>query len=76
MSMEQDIITILEGINPYVDILPGSRLLEEQILDSLGILVLISELEAKYSVQIPLDTIRAEDFADIPSIVKLLEGLR
>ncbi|MBD5456944.1 MAG: hypothetical protein HDR27_00015 [Lachnospiraceae bacterium] len=74
--MEQEIITILSEINPYVEISVESKLLEEQILDSLGILVLISELEAKYSVQIPLDTIRREDFETVLSIVKLVNGLR
>jgi len=74
--MEQEIIAILNDINPYVDISNESRLLEEQILDSLGILVLIDELEAKYNVQIPLETIGVEDFADISSIVQLMKGLR
>lgn len=74
--MEQDIISILCEINPYVEIYSDSNLLEEQILDSLGILMLLTEVEAKYGVQIPLDTIRAEDFANVSSIVKLLEGLR
>lgn len=74
--MEQEIIAILSEINPYVEIHSASRLLEEEILDSLGILVLLTELEAKYGVQIPLDTIRIEDFTDVPSIMKLLGGLR
>ena len=76
MSMEQEIITIISAINPYEEIGVESKLLEEQILDSLGILVLISELEAKYSVQIPLDTIQREDFETVLSIVKLVDGLR
>ncbi len=74
--MDKEIIGILNEINPYVEINCDSKLVEEQILDSLGILVLIAELEAKYNVQIPLETIQIDDFADISGIVKLLEGLR
>lgn len=74
--MEQEIIAILNEINPYVEIHNNSKLLEEEILDSLGILVLITELEVKYNVTISLDTIRIENFTDIPSIMKLLEGLQ
>lgn len=74
--MEQEIIAILSEINPYVEIRNDSKLLEEEILDSLGILVLITELEVKYGVTIPLDTIRIENFTDISSIMKLLEGLK
>ena len=73
--MEQEIIEILREINPYVEIDKNANLLEEQILDSLGILVLITELEERYSVQIPLETIGVEDFTNISSIVRLMEGL-
>lgn len=73
--MEQEIIEILGEINPYVEIDKNSNLLEEQILDSLGILVLITELEERYSVQIPIETIGVEDFANVSSIIRLMKGL-
>ena len=73
--MEQDILFILKEINPYVEMNQDSKLLEEQILDSLGILVLISELEAKFGITVPLEGIEIEDFESVSTIIKLVERL-
>ena len=45
--MEQEILHILQEINPYMEIETDTKLLEEEILDSMEILLLISELEDK-----------------------------
>ena len=50
--MEQEILHILQEINPYMEIETDTKLLEEEILDSMEILLLISELEDKYQKQI------------------------
>lgn len=73
--MEHEIITILTEINPYVEISISSKLLEEEILDSLGILLLVSELEKKYKIEAPFHILKKEDFETVSSIVKLLERL-
>ena len=49
--MEQEILHILQEINPYMEIETDTKLLEEEILDSMEILLLISELEDKYQIQ-------------------------
>ena len=63
--MEQEILHILQEINPYMEIETDTKLLEEEILDSMEILLLISELEDKYQIQIPLESLQLEDFQDI-----------
>ena len=68
--MEQEILHILQEINPYMEIETDTKLLEEEILDSMEILLLISELEDKYQIQIPLESLQLEDFQDILSITK------
>lgn len=45
-------------------------LLEEEILDSVSILYLVSELEDKYEIQIPLDDVVEKNFKNIESIVE------
>ena len=62
--MEQEILHILQEINPYMEIETDTKLLEEEILDSMEILLLISELEDKYQIQIPLESLQLEDFQD------------
>lgn len=71
--MENEIIEILSEINPYVDITADTMLLEEEIVDSLAVMVLISELEEKYGIVIPVDQIAAEDFVSVNTIVDLVK---
>ena len=71
--MEQEILHILQDINPYMEIETDTKLLEEEILDSMEILLLISELEDKYQIQIPLESLQLEDFQDILSITKFVK---
>ena len=71
--MEQEILHILQEINPYTEIETDTKLLEEEILDSMEILLLISELEDKYQIQIPLESLQLEDFQDILSITKFVK---
>ena len=69
----QEILHILQEINPYMEIETDTKLLEEEILDSMEILLLISELEDKYQIQIPLESLQLEDFQDILSITKFVK---
>lgn len=71
--MEQEILHILQEINPYMEIETDTKLLEEEILDSMEILLLISELKDKYQIQIPLESLQLEDFQDILSITKFVK---
>lgn len=56
-----------------MEIETDTKLLEEEILDSMEILLLISELEDKYQIQIPLESLQLEDFQDILSITKFVK---
>ena len=66
--MEEKILTILRDINPYVDIDRTSELIEEEILDSMGLLLLITELEKEYQIEISLDDLQADDFENLDNI--------
>ena len=56
-----------------MEIETDTKLLEEEILDSMEILLLISELEDKYQIQIPLESLQLEDFQDILSITEFVK---
>jgi acyl carrier protein len=51
----------------------GQRLVSSGLIDSLSILRLISLLERKLSVSIPLETLQPEDFDDLDLIVETIE---
>lgn len=71
--MEQEIIELLSQINPYEDVEETTHLLEEGILDSLALLLLISELEKKYSIKISFENLQLEHFQTVGTIVKFLK---
>jgi acyl carrier protein len=57
---------------------PGFRadLIESAVLDSLAFLILISELEHKFEVEIPLDGLDIESFRTVERIVRFIQGLK
>ena len=71
--MEQEIIEMLSQINPYEEVTETTLLLDEGILDSLALLLLISELEKKYAIQIPFEKLQLEDFQTVQTIVQFLK---
>lgn len=70
--MQNKIIEILKDINPYVEINEKSKLIEDEILDSLGLMVLIEELESTFGVKIEMENLQMEWFEDISSIIKMV----
>ena len=49
-----------------------TALIEEQLLDSIELLQLVMELETAYGIEIPLEELAPENFADIASVVRLV----
>lgn len=74
--MKEKILEILKEINPYEDIDEESRLIEDGILDSLTLVILISELETVFTVKIPEDKLQPELFENVTKIEELINGLR
>lgn len=70
--MEQEILDILHEVNPYITIDANSKLIEEDILDSMGILVLITELESKYHITVPLEKLKIEYFETVSAVVEFV----
>lgn len=73
--MQNEILDILKDINPYVEIDVLTNLYEGDVLDSMGILILITELEKKYNINIPLDILQLENFKNVNNIVEFVKGI-
>lgn len=74
--MQEEIIEILREINPYVDIDAEVDLLEKEILDSLGLVALIIEVEKKYGIEIPMEDLKLENFKNVCSIAEFVKTLQ
>lgn len=74
-EIRQFITDILMEINEEYEINEATQLLEEEILDSVSILYLITELESAYEIQIPLEDIVEENFRNLECIEKYVVSL-
>jgi acyl carrier protein len=54
---------------------PDTELLESGLLDSLGIVAVVSELERRYGVEFPPEALGPDTFADPAALVAVLRGV-
>lgn len=69
------LISIIEDMNPYVDFDENTLLLDEGIIDSMGVIYLVSEIEDKYQVKIPQDMVTLANFKTLADIMKMIQAL-
>ncbi len=67
---------ILEEFVPDgdVDVEDNTNLLEEEVVDSLGIFTLVSFIESKFNVSIDAEEVNLDNFETLQSITKLVES--
>jgi acyl carrier protein len=67
---------ILEEFVPDgdVDVEDDTNLLEEEVVDSLGIFTLVSFIENKFNVAIDAEEVNLDNFETLQSITKLVES--
>lgn len=75
--MEQKIIEYLtETLSEDIRIDVETKLLEESILDSFGIIDLIFFIETTFNFSIPDDEFNLRNFSDVNAIVDLIRKLK
>ena len=67
---------ILEAFVPDgdIDVEDNTNLLEEEVVDSLGIFTLVSFIENKFSVSIDAEEVNLDNFETLESITKLVDS--
>lgn len=63
-------------LHPDLELADGDDLLQAGIVDSLGFVELVEEVEARYEVPVTDVEITEENFGSIDSIVRYVEGKR
>ena len=71
----EDLIEILEGIDPDVDYNTCESLIDDGILDSFDIVTLISEINQEFDVVISAEHIVPENFNSAKALYELIERL-
>ena len=72
--MEQ-LLDILKQLHPDVDFESETDLIGDEILDSLDIVTLITEINCTFDVSVPAEEIIPENFASADAILALIERL-
>lgn len=71
-----EIIEILEEINPDPDYRTAENLMDGEILDSFCILAIISELEDTFDIDIPTAEIKPANFNSARAIYEMVKRLQ
>ena len=72
----EELIEILEDIQPGVDYENCKTLIDDHILDSFGILTLVSEIEDAFDVEVSPAELVAENFNSAESLWAMICRLR
>lgn len=72
----EKITEIIKNISPLSDIDASTRLIEDHVLDSLSMILLVSELEDEFDIEISAREIVPENFQSVEAIARLMERLQ
>ena len=74
--MKEEIIGFIQEINEYEDFEDDTDLFENGILDSLSLVLLITNIEERLGVFIPEEVVTLENFATVEKIVGMVKTLK
>lgn len=72
----EEVLNILEKQYPYVDFGTETALIDNGILDSVGIVSIIYELEDKFGITVGMEYIQPQYFQSAETIWNLVKELR
>lgn len=55
---------------------PDVDIVQSGLIDSLGLVTLLFELEREFDVRVPLESLEVEDFRTIANLIRTVDGLR
>ena len=70
------VLEILEGIKEGVDFELENALIDDDIIESLDLMQLISDLESEFDVEIEMDEIVPENFNSAEAIYDMIKRLQ
>ena len=72
----EELLEILNDIQPGVDFENEKHLIDDHLLDSLSIISLVTELEDTFDVAIPVVGIIPDNFNSAEAMLEMLQRLR
>lgn len=75
-EVNEKIKEIIMELQPYVEFDNTTNLLQEEVLDSVSILVLVQEMEDLFEITIAPEEITENNFKTLDDIVEMINGKR
>lgn len=72
-NIKETVLEILDEINTGCDFEGCDDFFEEELIDSMGVITMISMIEEMFSINILPEDITADNFINVQSIVELIE---
>lgn len=72
----EELLEILEDIDDSVDYETETKLIDNHILDSFGIITLVSEIEEKFDVEVDAAEMTPENFNSAQALWKMIQRLQ
>ncbi len=80
MNVKTEVLRFLESKNPIPGATEADKLkcyyLDSGIIDSMGIVEMIGEFEAKFGIQFGADDLQSEEFTWVGGLISMIERLR
>ena len=73
--MEKRILEILGSANEELLTYTGANMIEDDVIDSFGLITLISELEDAFGIEIDAEYVTEENFGNKDCIIALIKRL-
>lgn len=75
--MEQEIIAILnEDAGNDIDWASETAIVDDELIDSLDLVAIVSDLNEKYDIEITVDDMIPENFNTVAAMAKMISHLR
>lgn len=78
-NIENEVMDVVRGLidpSQRAQLSAKSELLESKLIDSFGLIQLVSELEAKLQISIKTEDMTIQNFSSVPDIVAMVMRVR
>ena len=72
--MKEKVLALLQDVCPGVDFENEKALIDDEVLESLDIITIVSELMAEFDIELDVEDLLPENFNDLDAITELVES--
>ena len=74
--MKEQLLQILENAHPGVDYENQTRLIDENIIDSFDLIMVVTDIKDAFDVDITVEDLQPENFNSVAAMLALIERLQ